>query len=97
MGTECTANGSYRLSFHTDARFLPYFSEHFSGGISDTKPRSLQSRRAVGRSQIVLGEDVEIVPVELSEVSGDVVPPGILKWTALAISYPRDLLSTIPS
>jgi Fe-S cluster assembly protein SufB len=28
----------------------------------------------VGRSQIVLGEDVEIVPVELSEVSGDVVP-----------------------
>jgi Fe-S cluster assembly scaffold protein SufB len=74
MGTECTANGSYRLSFHTDVRFLPYLSEHFKASPLKQKTRSLQSRRAVGRSQIVLGEDVEIVPVELSEVSGQAVP-----------------------
>ena len=74
MGVECIAHGSYRLGFRPDARFLPYLSQCFQEKSLAQKPRQFQMRRAVGRSRLVLGEAVEIVPVQVSGASEQVVP-----------------------
>jgi Fe-S cluster assembly scaffold protein SufB len=74
MGVECIAHGAYRLSFGSDARFLPHLSQRFQERSLAQKQRQFQMRRAVGRSQLVLGEDVEIVPVQVSDASEQMVP-----------------------
>lgn len=74
LGVECTAHGSYRLSFLPDERFLPYLSRQSQERVISRRPRQFQMRRTVGRSQIELGEDVEILPVQVSDSSERPVP-----------------------
>jgi Fe-S cluster assembly scaffold protein SufB len=74
MGVECTAHGSYRLSFLPEARLLPYISQQLQDKSLAQHSRQNQFRQTVGRSQLALGGDVEIVPVEVSPASQDAVP-----------------------
>ncbi|NCP16546.1 hypothetical protein GW866_05815, partial [bacterium] len=74
LGVECVAHGAYRLSFRLDERFLPHLSSATNEKIRRQKPRQNQMRRTVGRSTLTLGEDVEIVKVEVSEPTEHDVP-----------------------
>jgi Fe-S cluster assembly protein SufB len=74
LGTECIAHGSYRLTFAPDRRLLPYVSQAIREKIEQQYIRKNQMRRKIGRSQLVLGEDVEIVKVEVSPLSEEKVP-----------------------
>jgi Fe-S cluster assembly scaffold protein SufB len=75
MGVECTAHGSHRLSFPLDERFMPFISSK----LADRAQKALENgqqkmRRAVGRSTIELSDEVEIVPVQVSEATSELVP-----------------------
>jgi len=74
LGTECIAHGSYRLTFAPDWRLLPYVSQAIREKIEQQYIRTNEMRRKIGRSQLVLGEDVEIVKVEVSPLSEEKVP-----------------------
>jgi Fe-S cluster assembly scaffold protein SufB len=74
MGVECIAHGSYRLSFLPEERLLPYLSQQLQDKSLAQHTRQNKMRQTVGRSQLTLGEDVEIVLVEVSPVSQDPVP-----------------------
>lgn len=74
MGVECVAHGAYRLSFPPDARLYPYLSRQLREKAAAVHARKLQQRRRVGRSQLVLGEDVEIAKVEVSPPTTYPVP-----------------------
>ncbi|GAB4499105.1 MAG: hypothetical protein OHK0052_13580 [Anaerolineales bacterium] len=68
MGNECVAHGAYRLSFSADKRFAPYLSQDFRKKLLDIPAPKLEMRRKIGRSTLELGEDVEIVPVQVAPV-----------------------------
>jgi hypothetical protein len=74
MGVPCVAHGSYHLSFALDQRLLPYLSDSLREKARDNLPRKLELWRKVGRSNITLGDDVEILPVEVSEPTAEPVP-----------------------
>ncbi|MFZ5820397.1 MAG: SufD family Fe-S cluster assembly protein [Chloroflexota bacterium] len=74
MGVECIAHGSYRLSFLPDERFLPYLSQQLQEISFTQHVRQNRMRQMVGRSQLVLGEDVEIVKVDVSPATQENVP-----------------------
>ena len=74
MGVECIAHGSYRLSFLPEERLLPYLSQQLQEKSSAQHTRQNQMRQIIGRSQLQLGADVEIVPVEVSPATHDSVP-----------------------
>jgi Fe-S cluster assembly scaffold protein SufB len=75
MGVDCIAHGSYRLSFLIDDRFYPFVSQDMrERAEAEQKTRKNQIRRTIGRSNIVLSDDVEIMPVQVSEVTPYDVP-----------------------
>jgi Fe-S cluster assembly scaffold protein SufB len=74
MGYACVAHSSHRLSFPIDERFFPHISAGLREKALEQPPRKHELRRKVGRSNIVLADDVEIVPVEVSEPSAEEVP-----------------------
>jgi hypothetical protein len=74
QGVECVAHGAYRLSFPTDERLLPHVSERLREAARECPPAQLQYHRGVGRSQIELPDNVEIVDVSVSEPSEAAVP-----------------------
>jgi Fe-S cluster assembly scaffold protein SufB len=74
MGVECVAHGAHRLAFLPDNRMLPYLSRQLQEKAVSSHSRKLQQRRQVGRSQLVLGEDVEIVKVDVSSATINPVP-----------------------
>jgi Fe-S cluster assembly scaffold protein SufB len=67
MGVTCVAHGAYRLEFFIDDRFLPHVSPILRERAAAQPTRQFAMRRAVGRSNIQLSNEVEIVPVEVSE------------------------------
>ncbi len=74
MGKECVAHGAHRLTFSPDERLLPYLSQELRETLSKKYRRQNQMRRTIGRSQLTLGEDVEIATVEVSPLSEETVP-----------------------
>ena len=74
MGYECTAHGSYRLSFPLDERLFPYLSPQMGQKAASCERAKKQHNRRVGRSQITLAESVEIANVTVSEASEKLVP-----------------------
>jgi Fe-S cluster assembly scaffold protein SufB len=74
MGVQTVAHGSHRLSFPIDERFFPYISDGLRERALEELPRKLDWRRKIGRSSITLGNDVEIVPVEVSEPTPENAP-----------------------
>ncbi len=74
MGYECTAHGSYRLSFPIDSRLLAYVSPRLREEAEGCEEVKLVHNRKVGRSQIELPQDVEIADVNVSVASAELVP-----------------------
>jgi Fe-S cluster assembly protein SufB len=74
LGAECVAHGAYRLTFAPDERLVPYLSSSLREKIQREYVRKNVMRRTVGRSQLTLGEDVEIVKVDVSPASSEPVP-----------------------
>jgi Fe-S cluster assembly scaffold protein SufB len=74
MGVECIAHGLYRLSFLPEERLLPHLSQQLQEKSIAQHSCQNQMRQTVGRSQLTLGEDVEIVPVEVSPATQETVP-----------------------
>ena len=74
MGVECIAHGSYRLAFLPEERLLPYLSQQLQEKSFAQHSRQNRFRQTVGRSQLTLGEDVEIVSVEVSPATQETVP-----------------------
>ncbi|MSO79518.1 MAG: hypothetical protein EXQ79_07900 [Acidimicrobiia bacterium] len=74
VGRECTAHGAHVLVFPLDERLLPFLSDDLAARARGTVPASIKHHRKVGRSKIVLPDDVEIRRVEVSPLSSAVVP-----------------------
>lgn len=74
MGVECVAHGSYRLSFLPDERLLPFLSQQLQEESQVRYSRKNEMRRTVGRSKLTLGEDVEIVSVNVSPATQEAIP-----------------------
>ncbi len=74
MGVECIAHGAYRLAFGIDERFLKFISPALRKKAENQSERVMQLKRAVGRSNIELSLDVEIVPVKVSESALELAP-----------------------
>ncbi len=74
QGYECTAHGSYRLEFPLDRRLYPYLSPKMREEAEKRRPARLEHRHSVGRSQIALSGQVEIVDVDVSEASTEAAP-----------------------
>ncbi|GAB4503784.1 MAG: hypothetical protein Fur0043_07760 [Anaerolineales bacterium] len=74
LGAECVAHGAYRLTFAPDERLLPYLSSSIREKIEQEYLRKNLMRRRIGRSQLTLGQDVEVVKVEVSSASSEPVP-----------------------
>ncbi len=69
MGVQCTAHSSHRLEFFIDERFYPHISPALRKRAEMQPPRQNSTRRTVGRSNIVLSDAVEIVPVNVSDAT----------------------------
>jgi Fe-S cluster assembly scaffold protein SufB len=75
MGYEATAHGSYRLTFPLDERFDSFISPKLADRSQNARAEAkMQMNRQIGRSNIELGDDVEVVKVQVSEASTDLVP-----------------------
>jgi Fe-S cluster assembly scaffold protein SufB len=74
MGVSCLAHGSHRLTFANDARLHPFVSNALREKALSQPAAMKAHRRTIGRSNIALGEDVEIVPVQVSEPTAEPVP-----------------------
>lgn len=74
LGVKCTAHGAYRLDFDIDERLLGFISPALCEKALNMPERLLQTKQSVGRSNIRLGHDVEIVPVDVSKPSSEQVP-----------------------
>jgi Fe-S cluster assembly scaffold protein SufB len=74
MGVRCVAHGAHRLTFPLDERLYPYISDGLRARALEEPQRKNELRRTVGRSNITLGDDVEIVAVEVSEPTAEGVP-----------------------
>lgn len=66
LGVEAVAHGAHRLTFLPDDRLLPFLSPQLQEKVLNLRSRKFQMRRRVGRSQLMLGEEVEIVKVDVS-------------------------------
>lgn len=74
LGVECVAHGSYRLSFAPDSRLLSCVSPQVQDKTNREYARKHEMRRKIGRSQLALGADVEIVKVDVSPASSEKAP-----------------------
>ncbi|KKR87332.1 MAG: hypothetical protein UU34_C0005G0006 [Candidatus Curtissbacteria bacterium GW2011_GWA1_41_11] len=74
MGVECTTPGSYRLDFRIDSRLYNNVSRALQKKIDQFLQPKREYYRVVGRSNIELGEDIEIVSVTVSSRSSRAVP-----------------------
>jgi Fe-S cluster assembly scaffold protein SufB len=74
MDVTATAHGSHRLSFPLDERFYPYVSAGLREQAEQAPPRQHDLRRTIGRSNIALGDDVEVAGVSVSEPTAEPVP-----------------------
>ena len=70
MGYQSVCRGSHALVFPADVRLLRHVSPGLSEAVQAQLPPVVRSFRAVGRSQIVLPDSVEIRPVEVGESIG---------------------------
>ncbi len=75
MGVTAVAHGSHRLEWFIDERFLPFVSPNLRARAENAPPAQYEMRRKVGRSNIQLGKDVEIMPVTVSEAL-----PAVPTW-----------------
>ncbi len=74
MGVTCVAHGSHRLEFFVDERFYPFVSRGLREK-AEARPSLQKERgRAVGRSNIVLSDSVEMAPVTVSQPTSEKVP-----------------------
>lgn len=67
VGIECTAHGSYRLVFNIDDRLYPWISPQLAEKARGNVVRAWKTHRNVGRSNIRLSKQLEIVPVRFSK------------------------------
>ncbi|MDX1995993.1 MAG: SufD family Fe-S cluster assembly protein [bacterium] len=74
MGVTCIAHGAYRLSFALDERIYAHVSPSMRERAQRQPAAQWEAKRLVGRSQIELSDEVEIVPVTVSEPSTELVP-----------------------
>jgi Fe-S cluster assembly scaffold protein SufB len=74
LGVECVAHGSYRLTFPLDARLLPHVSPALRTKVEGLPESTFTLKRTVGRSNIELSQQVEIVSVDVSDASAETVP-----------------------
>ncbi len=74
LGITAMAHSAYRLEFSLDERLLAHVSARLRETAADVVPSTFKVNRAVGRSTIQLPETVEIVNVEVSEASTELVP-----------------------
>jgi len=74
MGTECIAHGSYRLELPLDKRFLRHLSPSLSEKAALVDEPKLKHNRLVGRSNLELSDNVEIVDVAVSDATAEGVP-----------------------
>ncbi len=70
---QCTAHGAYHLSFAIDARFFAHLSPALRSK-AERQLRRIAQRRRVGRSSIALSEALEVVRVQVSPLSEELVP-----------------------
>ncbi len=71
MGVTCIAHSSHRLEFLVDERLCDYVSPALREKAMNRPSSSMDMRRTIGRSQIELSEQLEIVAVEVSEPSAE--------------------------
>jgi len=74
MGVECIAHGSYRLTLPADTRLIPYLNQSMQEKIASFPSHKIQFRRRVGRSNLQLGDQLEITQVQVSPVSQESFP-----------------------
>ncbi|MCS6774173.1 MAG: Fe-S cluster assembly protein SufB [Thermoflexales bacterium] len=72
-GVECTAHGSYRLAFALDPRIVQRVSPALQKKAAQ-QARKLAHSRHLGRSKLVLSDSVQVVRVQVSEPSAELVP-----------------------
>jgi len=73
MGNVCIAHSAYRLEFRFDERLFTHISPRLCARAQAAKASTMVTKRIVGRSNIELSEDVEIVRVKVSEPSAEPV------------------------
>jgi Fe-S cluster assembly protein SufB len=74
LGIPAIAHGAYRLAFALDERLLRHVSPALQAKALRQNRRMKIQRHTVGRSNIELSDDVEIVSVEVSEPTTEDVP-----------------------
>ena len=74
MGVKCTAHGSHRLDFNIDERLPEFVSPALQEKALSAPEHIFQTKRLVGRSNIHLGKNVEIVTVNVSAPYSEPVP-----------------------
>lgn len=74
MGVQCIAHGAYRLVFGIDDRFFSFLSPAFQENAKGQPKRIMQLKRKIGRSNIVLSPNVEVVPIQVSKQSVQLAP-----------------------
>jgi Fe-S cluster assembly scaffold protein SufB len=74
MGVECVAHGSHRLVFDLDERLIGHVSSALQLKAEQQPERVFETKRTIGRSNIQLSDDVEVVKVDVSPVSSETVP-----------------------
>jgi Fe-S cluster assembly scaffold protein SufB len=74
LGYESTAHGSHRLDIPFDERLVRQVSQHMRDTVLDTPGIQNEYFRKIGRSSIVLPDSVQIVNVNVSEPTTELVP-----------------------
>ncbi len=74
MGNVCIAHSSHRLEFAIDNRIKAQVSAKLAARADAAEPAQMKMKRQVGRSSIQLSEDVEIVQVDVSEPTTELIP-----------------------
>jgi Fe-S cluster assembly scaffold protein SufB len=74
MGVPTIAHGAYRLAFPLDERLFSHISPTMREKAQNQAAPAFQTKRTVGRSQIELSDDVEIVNVDVSEPTTELMP-----------------------
>ena len=74
MGVECIAHGSYRLVFVGDERLFPWISKSLKEKLKIGSSHKPEIHRHIGRSNIRLSRQLEVVPIHFSKSSEKLIP-----------------------
>jgi Fe-S cluster assembly protein SufB len=69
MGNRVTAHGAYRLEAPFDSRLLPHVSPALREKVERSAPRTVATKRKIGRSNIALSDQLEVATITRSEAS----------------------------